>query len=433
VAGVITVALLLAACSSTGGSAAHRIPTTTTAVPGTTTTAGAPATAPASTASTAPAEADVTWLCRPGTADDPCLSDRRATAVLPSGRTVPVASVPASSPKIDCFYVYPTVSTQPTANSTLAVEPQETAVAVAQASRFSQVCDVYAPMYRQLTLAAIDGQAHVTGADRDLAYGDVLAAWNYYLSHFNHGRGVAFIGHSQGSAMLIELLRSQVDPDPTLRARMVSAILLGGNVTVPVGRTTGGTFADIPACTNVQRPGCVIAYSSFDKPPPTNSIFGRTSSPINALSDQSPAADLQVLCVNPVAGSGGATLTPTGKTGAPSSAGAQPTASGTIANLSPYFPTAQVADPVGTSQRKAKRHPTITTPWVTYPHLYRAQCQSSDGATWLQVDDIAGAKDGRPVVQQVLGPTWGLHLVDVNIALGNLVDDLRGQADHYRG
>ena len=406
-------------------------------MPGTSTTAGAPptapATAPASTASTGPAEAAVTWLCRPGTADDPCLSDERATAVLPNGRTRPVISAPAPSPKIDCFYVYPTVSTQPTANSTLAVEPQETAVAVAQASRFSQVCNVYAPMYRQLTLAAIDGRAHLTAADRDLAYGDVLAAWDYYLAHFNHGRGVAFIGHSQGSAMLIELLRNQVDPDPTLRAQMVSAILLGGNVTVPVGRTSGGTFANIPACTNVQRPGCVIAYSSFDEPPPTNSIFGRVSSPINALSGQSPAADLQVLCVNPVAGSGGDTLTPTAKTGAPPAAGTQSPATGTIGSLSPYFPTAQLADPAGTSKRTTRRHPAITTPWVTYPHLYQAQCQSRGGATWLQVDDVAGAKDGRPVVQQVLGPTWGLHLVDVNLALGNLVDDLRGQADHYRG
>jgi len=29
--------------------------------------------------------------------------------------------------------------------------------------------------------------------------------------------------------------------------------------------------------------------------------------------------------------------------------------------------------------------------------------------------------DTRGVVTQTLGPTWGLHLVDVNISLGNLV------------
>lgn len=54
----------------------------------------------------------------------------------------------------------------------------------------------------------------------------MLNASRYYLSHYNKGRGIAFIGHSQGSAMLIELLKTQIDPDPFLRARLVSAMLL---------------------------------------------------------------------------------------------------------------------------------------------------------------------------------------------------------------
>ncbi len=70
---------------------------------------------------------------------------------------------------------------------------------------------------------------------------------------------------------------------------------------------------------------------------------------------------------------------------------------------------------------------------MTYPRLYRAQCESRGGATWLQVDDIARPGDNRPVVQQTLGPAWGLHLVDINIALGNLVSDLTRQVNHYRG
>ncbi len=421
--GTLVLSLLLAACSSSNGSRppSSKTTTTVTAAPSTPTTT----TEAAATPTTSPAAAAVTWLCRPGTADDPCLSSLRATAVQANGHTRPVGMATAPAPKIDCFYVYPTVSTQPTANATLAVEPQERAVAVAQASRFSPVCHVYAPMYRQLTLAAIEGRAHVTAADRTIAYDDVLAAWNYYLDHYNDGRGVAFIGHSQGSAMLIDLLQNQVDNNPVVRARLVSAILLGGNVTVPVGQNVGGTFADIPACTDVRQPGCVIAYSSFDQTPPANSVFGRVSSPVNALSGQSPAPDLRTLCVNPVAGSGGDTLNPERTGGAPAS-------SGPIGNLVPYFPTVEFADPVGTRRGK-KKAPPVLTPWVTYPHLYQAQCLSKGGATWLQVDDVAGVKDGRPVVSQALGPAWGLHLVDVNIALGNLVDDLEAQAARYRG
>ena len=68
---------------------------------------------------------------------------------------------------------------------------------------------------------------------------------------------------------------------------------------------------------------------------------------------------------------------------------------------------------------------------MSYPNLYRAQCESSGGATWLQETDIAGPKDTRPVVQPVLGPKWGLHLDDVNLALGNLVQIVRDESVAY--
>jgi hypothetical protein len=70
----------------------------------------------------------------------------------------------------------------------------------------------------------------------------------------------------------------------------------------------------------------------------------------------------------------------------------------------------------------------VPTPWLAYPGLYTGRCESANGATWLQIDttDIAG--DQRPAVFQTLGPTWGLHLFDVNLALGNLVDLVRQQA-----
>ncbi len=77
--------------------------------------------------------------------------------------------------------------------------------------------------------------------------------------------------------------------------------------------------------------------------------------------------------------------------------------------------------------------PGIRTPWVVFPGLYKSACTTRDGATWLQVTTTGRSGDTRPVVTQSLGPTWGLHLVDVNIALGNLVSDLRHQADRYSG
>jgi hypothetical protein len=358
-------------------------------------------------------------------AHDPCASDLDYTIMSGSGATRRVSASAAARPKIDCFYVYPTVSTQLTSNANLDLDPQETAVAVAQAARFSQVCNVYAPLYRQITLAVLAGAAHVTAADQALAYSDVLNAWKTYLADDNGGRGFAVIGHSQGAGILITLLQDEVDDDPGVRARLVSAIILGGNVTVPVDKTVGGSFQHIPACTNVDAPGCVIAYSTFDQPPPSNSIFGRTG-----------ASGQHVLCVNPVAShADAAAATTVSAVGAPSSTAPSLSATTTRPPLArpllTFFPTPLSLDagastsPVPTSGRK------VTTPWVTYPGLYSARCETDGRATWLQIDAHPRPGDAQPVVRQILGPTWGLHLDDVNLALGNLVDDLRQQADAY--
>jgi len=66
---------------------------------------------------------------------------------------------------------------------------------------------------------------------------------------------------------------------------------------------------------------------------------------------------------------------------------------------------------------------------VTYPDLYTGTCRSSGGATWLQIDASAG--DTRPVVTPTLGPDWGLHADDVNLALGDLVNDVAAEETAY--
>jgi hypothetical protein len=278
------------------------------------------------------------------------------------------------------------VSTESSDNADLRVQPAEVDVAITQASRFSRVCRVWAPMYRQRTVASL---LKGLGADPQgdaIAYESVLAAWKDYLAHDNHGRPIIFIGHSQGAAMLIRLLASQIDPDPALRARTVVAILAGGNVTVPIGRTVGATFRHLPLCTAKAQTGCVIAYSSFPGQPPLDSVFGRPGQGVSLQSGQTATRGLQVACVNPAAIGGGP------------------------ADLVPYFPTS----------------PPFTTPWVTYPDLYSATCSSAGGATWLQVNDLTVA--GRPAVGEQLGPAWGYHLVDINLALGNLVDVIAEEA-----
>jgi Protein of unknown function (DUF3089) len=78
------------------------------------------------------------------------------------------------------------VSDDQSVNSDLSIDPEEIAIALNQASRFSQRCRVFAPMYRQLTLQAIFSSSDLTAATM-LAYSDVLSAWREYLRRFNHG------------------------------------------------------------------------------------------------------------------------------------------------------------------------------------------------------------------------------------------------------
>jgi hypothetical protein len=300
---------------------------------------------------------------------------------------------------VDCFYVYPTISGQPTVNATRAVGWRQLAVAFAEASRFSQACRVYAPVYRQITLSALQHPARITRADALVAYDSVRSAFRDYLANYNHGRGIVFIGHSQGATILTRLLRQEVDRNPSMRSRLVSALLLGGNVTVHRDRSTGGDFSHIPACRSERETGCVVAYSSFTSKPPQDSQFGRPTSDagVRLLAPIKPSPELRIICVNPAAPAGGK------------------------APLDPYLPSLALRFLGGRHRLKIK------TPWVSFPGEYSARCESSGNATWLQVTHV-GSHDRRPQLTKAGDAALGLHVLDVNVALGNLVRLVRDQA-----
>jgi hypothetical protein len=344
------------------------------------------------------------WLCEPGMGNDPCTFNSRATAVEAGGAraTATLAGVQPTSAgtKFDCFYVYPTVSDQKTANANLTVQKAEIGAAIAQASQFSQVCTVWAPMYRQATSASVKiGLSRASGAESTLrstftvAYNSLLSAWNDFLAHDDHDRPIILIGHSQGSAILIHLIATQVDHDPAVLRRLVVAIIAGGNLQVPTGETVGATFAHVSLCTSSSQTGCAIAYSTYPSEPPPNSLFGRPGEGVSLQSGQTARRGQQVACVDPAALGGG------------------------TADLSPYF----------LSATQIGLEPPVSTPWVTYPDLYSATCESRGGASWLQVTDVARLGDTRPVVKETSGPTWGYHLDDINLCLGNLIRDVAGE------
>src|SRR5829696_7315452 len=92
----------------------------------------------------------VVWLCKPGLKHNPCNRGLRTTVFSPSGKKVRVERPRrVRRPKVDCFYVYPTVSDQLTSLANRHIDPEERSIALYQAARYSQYCRVFAPMYRQ--------------------------------------------------------------------------------------------------------------------------------------------------------------------------------------------------------------------------------------------------------------------------------------------
>jgi hypothetical protein len=173
------------------------------------------------------------WLCRPGRPGGPgnkdaCDVDQTTTVVAANGTFTRETWTADSNAPIDCFYVYPTVSTDPTPTSDMTADQAELNVVRQQFARFGSKCRRYAPIYRQVTLA---GLRRLMGAgngsvafERGVQYDDVRDAWNYYIEHDNRGRGYVLVAHSQGSFILAELIRNKIDGKP-VQTRMVSAIL----------------------------------------------------------------------------------------------------------------------------------------------------------------------------------------------------------------
>lgn len=318
------------------------------------------------------------WLCLPGH-PGACDRDLSVTVVAADGtlRVQPFKANPRAP--VDCIYLYPTASNDPTGNSDMIAGPEEQGAAWVFLGRYGSVCRTFAPLYRSVTLAALVGGHPTTPPDPDLAYRDVRDAWSYYLAHYNHGRGVVLIGHSQGATLWARLLREDVDGKPVAK-KIVSAILMGE----PARKPLKG-FASLPPCQRPDQFGCVIRYSSFRSttPPTASAIFGRGES-----------------CVNPAALGGGSGV------------------------LHPIFLSVIRKD----NQSWVNTGAHVTTPFVSLPGLLSAECVHDGEVNYLsvtvhgdpadpRVDDIAG--------DMVLGgrvdPNWGMHGVEPSLAMDDLI------------
>ena len=350
---------------------------------------------------------ETNWLCRPGRKGDACDVDLTTTVVAADGTLT--RETFAANPKapIDCFYVYPTVSTDTGTNSDMTADPAEKNVIHQQFARFGSKCRTFAPLYRQVTLAGLR-QRLASGTvtfDNGPHYNDVRDAWQSYLKRDNQGRGFVLVGHSQGAYILSELMKQEIEGKP-IQKQLVGAYILGATFPVAKGQDAGGLLKNIPLCRKPGQIGCVVNFSAFRStvPPPANTLFGKAADAAQSGS-----------CTNPATlGDGSAPLHSylfaTGRT--------------------IVMPAAAPAWVTGT---------TVDTPFVSVPGLLSGKCTSNEHATYLEItvngdpsdpriDDITGdlGAVGKPI------PMWGLHLIDVNLVMGNLLANVEQQTKAYQ-
>ena len=201
--------------------------------------------------------------------------------------------------QVDVFFIHPTTYLERGASNARYDEPGATTKRIDagvlrfQASAFNACCRVYAPHYRQAALGAFlmkdEAQAE---AAYQLAYSDVLRAFDYYIAHENEGRPFLLASHSQGSLHAMRLLQERIAGRP-LQRQLVAAYIVGYYVPLDIER------AGVPVCRSATQTGCFVDWNTAKEGHDDSSREGSRL----IWSDgryQHPGAGREMVCVNPL-------------------------------------------------------------------------------------------------------------------------------------
>lgn len=145
------------------------------------------------------------------------------------------ASLPSSTLKnVDVFYVYPTLFGG-TENKNMNISDEimrkrVQAVIPKQAGIFTDHCNIYVPYYRQMSLDGLKMNATDRNKHFVLGLNDIERAFDFYLDKLNNNRPFILAGHSQGSEVLIQLMKTKFGDSERMN-KLVAAYLIGYSVT----------------------------------------------------------------------------------------------------------------------------------------------------------------------------------------------------------
>ncbi|MEI8185441.1 MAG: DUF3089 domain-containing protein [Chlorobiaceae bacterium] len=238
----------------------------------------------------------ILYLAQPG------CSKQKNNKIIPTDYSIADhwLSLPAPVKDVDVFYIYPaawikTDKSDPDIcelNNASMLEGTRNLYAW-QASAFEPVGNIYAPYYRQADagyIVSLHDNERLKCTDGIPAH-DVIAAFDYYIRHFNNGRPFILAGHSEGTMVMLTLL-PHIVRDPAVYKRMIAAYAIGYPVTQDyMDNNPSLKFAEGPNDT-----GVIISFNtqSPNLPPGGNPILvskpALVINPITWTRSETPAA-----------------------------------------------------------------------------------------------------------------------------------------------
>ena len=227
------------------------------------------------------------WIARPDLPDNP-------SEWLPQG-VAPAADRPAA-----IFYIHPTTYLQRDRwNAPLRTNGDSDyrlrLFVQSQASALTNAGRVWAPRYRQAAYGAFLLKSADARKALDLAYSDVVAAFDEFLRQDPDGP-IVLAGHSQGSLHLSRLL---VDRRRALQGRLVAAYVVGW----PISDAADLPAMDRRACTHPEETGCVLSWQTFAEPANPDLVLDAWQGTRGRTGVRRTRRDM--LCVNPITGTRG--------------------------------------------------------------------------------------------------------------------------------